>query len=125
MKNTYDVCSTISGVAPQLYDFWQHITSLGFDDDPDYQLISAKLFEIMESNQIVDDGHYDWDEYMEQYRRQLTNEFGVALRIDGGADIQPYYTELGVPPAVMKEVSWKSRAYQQLLQVGSPRRERN
>ncbi|KAH0792994.1 CK1 family protein kinase [Histomonas meleagridis] len=121
LKSKYDVKAAVEDVAPQLFDIWQHITSLNFEDDPNYQFILQKLNEIMSDNHIIDDDKYDWDEYMSQYRRQLTNEFGVALRIDGGADIQPYYTELGVPPTIMKEMSDKKRMYQPLLQANVPK----
>lgn len=107
MKNRFDVNEAVGGIAPQLSEIWNYIISLKFEDDPDYQLIVNKLKEIMEEHNIHDNEPYDWNDYMEQYRRQLTNEFGVALRIDGGAEMQPYYTELGVSPVIMKEVNNK------------------
>jgi hypothetical protein len=56
-------------------------------------------------NNIRDDAPYDWAPFVEQYKRTLASEFGVALRIDGGTEVLPYYSELGVPPVVLQQIA--------------------
>jgi hypothetical protein len=104
MKNQFDVREAVQEFAPQLFEIWRHIVGLRFEDEPDYGFILSVLEEICTSAGIHDDDPYDWNEFVEQYRNTLAGEFGVALRIDGGSEVLPYCSELGVPPAVMQQI---------------------
>jgi serine/threonine protein kinase len=121
MKNRFDVMEAVHGWAPQLVEVWQHITSLRFPDEPDYRMIFGALDEICQTNNIRDDDPYDWAPFLEQYRKTLAGEFGVALRIDGGTDVLPYYSELGVPPVVMQEIDGRLGALRSPLLRQRPR----
>ena len=104
MKSKYDVADAVKDISPKLFEIWQYVTSLKFEEEPDYQLVLDRLNSIMDDKGINESDPWDWAEFMEQYRHTLANEFGVALRIDGGADVLPYYTELGVPPIIMQQI---------------------
>ena len=110
LKSKYDVAEAVKDLAPSLNDIWKHITSLSFESDPDYEFMLSILDDICARNNFKEEDPYDWAEYMEQYRKQLTNEFGVALRIDAGTDVMPYYTELGVPPTIMQQIDKKKNS---------------
>lgn len=107
LKNRFDVREAVNDLAPSLYDIWCHITSLQFEDDPDYDMMVRILDDICLQNNFHEDDPYDWAEYMDKYRKQLASEFGVALRIDNGTDVMPYYSELGVPPMIMQQIDGK------------------
>jgi hypothetical protein len=104
MKNQFDVREAVQDFAPRLFDIWRHIAALRFEDEPDYGFIFGILDEICSTAGVTDNDPYDWAEFVEQYRNTLAGEFGVALRIDGGAEVLPYYSELGVPPAIMQQI---------------------
>ncbi|OHT00692.1 CK1 family protein kinase [Tritrichomonas foetus] len=110
LKNRYDVQDAVKDLDPLLYDIWSHIASLAFESDPDYNYMLSILDQICSKHGFKEDDPYDWADYIEQYRKQLANEFGVALRIDSGADVMPYYTELGVPPIIMQQIDGKKNS---------------
>ena len=102
--------------APQLVQIWDLLVRLKFEEEPPYGEIDELLNEIMAQNNIHDDDPWDWADYVAAYRDKLTADFGgVALRIDGGAEAVPYYTELGVPPQIMQQIESRmtSRQHQQ------------
>lgn len=107
LKKSYDVREAVKDIAPALNDIWTHITSLQFTDDPNYDLMLGILDNICNENHFQEDDPYDWEDYMDKYRRQLAGEFGVALRIDNGLEVMPYYSELGVPPMIMQQIDGK------------------
>jgi hypothetical protein len=107
MKNRFDVKEAVENIAPSLFEIWQHIVSLKFEEEPDYELILRVLDEITTTNTIHEEDPYDWAPFVEQYRRTLAAEFGVALRIDGGTAVLPYYSELGPPPVVLQQIDGK------------------
>jgi serine/threonine protein kinase len=109
MKNRYDVREAVEDLAPRLYDIWLYIAALRFGDEPDYRFIMSVLDEICATNRIDDGEAYDWADFVERYRRTLAAEFGVALRIDGGADLLPFCTELGVPPIILHQIEGRNR----------------
>jgi serine/threonine protein kinase len=104
MKNQFDIREAVEELSPRLFDIWRHIAALRFEGDPDYGFILSVIDEICEGAGVRDDDPYDWAEFVEQYRNTLAGEFGVALRIDGGSEILPYYSELGVPPVIMQQI---------------------
>jgi serine/threonine protein kinase len=104
MKKRFDVREAVQDLSPRLLDIWSHIAGLGFESEPDYVFILGVLDEICRASGFDEKDEYDWAEFIEQYRQTLTAEFGVALRLDGGADILPYYSELGVPAAIRSQV---------------------
>jgi hypothetical protein len=104
MKRRFDVRDAVRDLAPRLADVWAHIADLAFDAEPDYALVLGVLDAICDAAGIREADPYDWADFIEQYRQTLTAEFGVALRLDGGADVLPYYTELGVPATIRTQV---------------------
>jgi serine/threonine protein kinase len=104
MKNHFDVREAAEPISPRLFEIWQHIASLRFEDDPNYLALYTVLDEVCAERGIRDEDPYAWAEFVDQYRNTLAGEFGVALRIDGGSEVLPYYSELGVPPAIMQQL---------------------
>jgi hypothetical protein len=119
MKSRFDMREAVQDISPRLIDIWGHINSLKFEDDPDYGFIGSVLDEICATNHINEGDPYDWAEFVEQYRQLLSTEFGVALRIDGGADVLPYYSELGVPPVVMQQLDRRKTLKSPLIRSGA------
>lgn len=107
MKNKFDVKTAVADYAPELADIWDHISKLQFEDEPAYDMYDTILNDICTKHKIKEEDPYDWKSYIDQYRKTLADEFGVALRIDGGAEVMPYYTELGVPPMIMQQIDGK------------------
>jgi serine/threonine protein kinase len=118
MKNKFDVREAVEDVEPRLCDVWAHISTLKFEDDPDYEFINSVLDQICTTNNIREDDPYDWADFVDQYRRTLAGEFGVALRIDGGSD-PPYYAELTMPPVVTKQMEPKKTMKSPLIKTGT------
>lgn len=104
MKAQFNVREFVQPIAPELADIWEILQPLKFEDEPPYQRITDILNDIMTKNNIREEDRWDWESFVAAYRAKLTNDFGVALRIDGGADTTPYYTELGVPPQIMQHI---------------------
>jgi hypothetical protein len=104
MKTNFDVREAVQEISPRLIEIWQHIAGLAFDSDPDYEMMFRILEEICAENGIRNEDQYDWGTLVEQYRGTLAAEFGVALRIDGGTDVLPYYSELGVPAVIRSQL---------------------
>jgi serine/threonine protein kinase len=104
MKSNFDVREAVQDVAPRLFDAWQMIAGLSFESEPDYALVSSILDDVCNENGVREEDQYDWGEFAAQYRGTLAAEFGVALRIDGGADVLPYYSELGVPASIRTQI---------------------
>lgn len=104
MKAQFNVREFVEPLAPELADIWDLLQPLKFEDDPPYQKIIDLINKIMARNHIHEEDPWDWASFVAAYRDKLTNDFGVALRIDGGADSMPYYTELGVPPQIMQHI---------------------
>jgi hypothetical protein len=107
MKNKFDVREAVQDIAPRLLEVWQHIAGLSFESDPDYAFIDSVIDGICAEHGIHEEDPYDWVDLVAQYRGTLAAEFGVALRIDGGADILPYYSELGVPATIRNQIGAK------------------
>jgi hypothetical protein len=121
LKNRYDVREAVENFAPRLFDIWNYISGLAFEDDPDYRFIITILDEICDTNRIDENDAYDWAAFVEQYKRTLAAEFGIALRIDGGTDVMPYYTELGVPPVILQQIEAKGKTVKSPLIRYGPR----
>jgi serine/threonine protein kinase len=119
MKSRFDMREAVQDISPRLIDIWGHINSLKFEDDPDYGFISSVLDEVCATNHIDEGDPFDWAEFVEQYRQLLSTEFGVALMIDGGADVLPYYSELGVPPVVMQQLDRRKTLKSPLIRSGA------
>lgn len=113
MKNEFNVTEFLAKYlsnATELVRIWDIITRLKFEEEPPYGEIEEVLNEIISNNNIKDDDPWDWNDFVNAYREKLTADFGVALRIDGGAEALPYYTELGVPPQIMQQIETKMNA---------------
>jgi serine/threonine protein kinase len=111
MKNEFNVSEFVSenlSAAPELVKIWNIITPLKFEEEPPYSAIEELLNEIIANNNIKHTDPWDWKDFVNAYRNKLTADFGVALRIDGGAEAIPYYTELGVPPQVFQQFGSKN-----------------
>ena len=104
MKKEFNVKTFVAAFAPELSIVWQSIVNLHYEEDPDYEFIEGVINEMLISRSIKEDDPWDWEEFLSTYRSKLSEEFGVSLRIDGGSDAIPYYTELGLPPAIVQQI---------------------
>ena len=61
-KQSCDMAEFVSPVCPDLDGVWQHISSLTFEQEPDYGMIARALTGIMDSLEIQMEDPYDWDD---------------------------------------------------------------
>ena len=60
-KRACNMGQFISQVCPELEPIWDYISSLEFEEEPNYDMISQKLLDIMEILGVKLDDPYDWD----------------------------------------------------------------
>ena len=60
-KRSTDMAKLGSKIAPEFADIWKHISSLRYDDMPNYDLLHTFLHKICINNNINQDDKYDWD----------------------------------------------------------------
>jgi hypothetical protein len=105
MKDRFDVREVVADMSPRLFEVWQYISALKWEDDPDYAMILDVLNEICTAHGINEDDGYDWAEFVADYRDALADELGIPLRIDDGADVLGYSAELGASRVVMHQLA--------------------
>ena len=104
MKKNFNMKEFVLNISPELNDIWLSINQLHFDEEPNYDFIEGILHQIIDIRSIKDEDPWDWNDYVNIYKSKLTDEFGVGLRIDGGVDSVPYYSELGIPPTILQQI---------------------
>lgn len=104
LKSEWDVDSAVAPISHRLKEIWDHINSLGFEDDPNYAQYAEILNEICKEAHIREIDPYDWEPYVQEYSTRLASEFGVALRIDSGGSVQSFRSELGLPPTIYNQM---------------------
>lgn len=62
----------------ELPQIWSHIQSLGFEDEPDYDMIETLLCKAMDRKGIKMEDPYDWESYLIFYREELERECGLS-----------------------------------------------
>ena len=101
MKNNFNIVEAVQDFAPDLANVYNHIKSLQFADEPDYEFIEKILINSMNEHNIKMDDPYDWDPIIQRYYETLRSEFGVQLHHDTGlSDNLQYRSELGLPKQV-------------------------
>lgn len=60
-KRSTNVSMLGSQIAPQFEKIWRHISTLNYEDEPNYKYLYELLDEVMQQNNINWDDQYDWD----------------------------------------------------------------
>ena len=104
LKKGYDVEQNIRDRFPELVDIWNYLLILKYYDEPDYELIEARVLRCMESKGCSESNAFDWDDFLNAYKSNLSSEFGI--KFDKRVfDMQIPMTELGVPGAIVRLTS--------------------
>ncbi|EAY19708.1 CK1 family protein kinase [Trichomonas vaginalis G3] len=72
LKDNFDVGQTISPFAPELFEIWRHISSLGFTDTPNYALMYNSLKRILTRIGAKLDDPFEWADMLHEARKTVT-----------------------------------------------------
>ena len=70
-KTRFDVANAVAPVAPELFEVWRHINSLGYSDKPDYDHVKKCLERICKRNGFNLNDPFDWHPYLHEHRQKI------------------------------------------------------
>lgn len=70
-KESFDVATKVSPIAPELFEIWRSITSLKFEDTPNYSHIYDCLLRICRRNDISMSDPFDWADIIHDNRNKI------------------------------------------------------
>lgn len=73
-KKNFDIKASVESVIPELYEIWEHISSLDFFDAPNYSFIYHKLTEIAKNKNVSFSEPLEWTGYLKQCRKNVTDQ---------------------------------------------------
>ena len=71
LKENFDVGQTVSPLAPELFEVWRHISSLRYEDTPNYGSIYTSLRRILTRIGANMDDPFEWHEMLHEARRAV------------------------------------------------------
>ena len=71
-KKKFNIKAAVEYTIPELYEIWEHISSLDFFDAPNYSFIYHKLTEIAKNKNVSFSEPLEWSDYLRQCRKNVT-----------------------------------------------------
>ena len=71
MKRTLDIGAAAGQIAPEMAEVWELVSTLEYQEEPNYEGIYALLGKMLEREEVAMDAEYDWDQW-KQMKKSLS-----------------------------------------------------